>query len=219
MTQKRIIPADEREIEHFVSNSRFIASLKPTFTVEEAKEYINKIKDKYSDASHHVPAYIIGHPPSVVEHCSDDGEPAGTAGKPALAVLRGSGFGDISIVVTRYFGGTKLGTGGLVRAYSDSVRFVLENLPKAKKVETAITKFQLPYNLYDQTQQIIHKFNGQIVTQDFTSEVTLELQFMTSDFEGFSKAILELTRGQISPQIVSTNQNSIFPINDNSSKF
>lgn len=212
MSQQRIIPAREREIEHLVSNSRFIASLKPTFTVDEAKNFISEIKEKYPDATHHVPVYIIGHPPSIIEHCSDDGEPAGTAGKPALAVLRGSDLGDSTIVITRYFGGTKLGTGGLVRAYSDSVRLVLENLPKAQKVETSITKIQLQYSLYDQVQRIIHQFNGNILNQDFASKITLELQFMLSDFEGFSEAIIELTRGQITPQILSTDPNSIFPI-------
>ena len=212
MTPERIIPATENEIEITVMNSRFIASLKPTFSVEEAKDFIQNIRDKYHDATHHVPAYIIGHPPTVIEHCSDDGEPSNTAGKPTLAVLRGSGLGDVSVVVTRYFGGTKLGTGGLVRAYSDAVRNVLINLRKARKVKTVTTKFQLPYNIYDQAQKAIYQFNGEFLTQEFTTEIALELQFIETDFELFKKAVNELSRGQISPQINSSNENSIFPI-------
>ena len=213
MTDERKIPAEERETEILVSNSRFISSLKPTFTVEEAKAFIQEVEAKYPDATHHVPVFIIGHPPSVIEHCSDDGEPSGTAGKPALAVLRGSGLGDITIVVTRYFGGTKLGTGGLVRAYSDSVRTVLEDLKLAIKVETILTKFQVPYPIYEQTQRIFQQYSAQVIDQIFEAEVTLELQFLVPEFEQFRNAMIELTRGQITPKIDSTNPNSIFPIN------
>ena len=81
------------------------------------------------------------------------GEPSGTAGRPALAVLRGSELGDIVVVITRYFGGTKLGTGGLVRAYSDSVRLVIEKIPLAQKVSTIITEISLPYSLFDQVSR------------------------------------------------------------------
>jgi len=211
MTRERNIPASERETELIVSNSRFIASLKPTFSVEEAKAFITLIKEKYPDATHHVPVYIIGHPPSTIEHCSDDGEPSGTAGKPALSVLRGSGLGDITIVITRYFGGTKLGTGGLVRAYSDAVRTVLDNLPLAKKVKTSFTHIQLPYSLYDQIQRLIEQFNGIVISQTFEAEITLDIQLIHDQFSGFQNAVTELSRGQISPEITSTDENSIFP--------
>ena len=97
-------------------NSRFIATLAPVFSPEEARTFIAHIKKEFADASHNVPAYIIGGGNTVTEFCSDDGEPSGTSGKPALAVLRGSGLGDVAVVITRYFGGTLLGTGGLVKA-------------------------------------------------------------------------------------------------------
>jgi len=130
------IPAKETRVEIMVVNSRFIATLAPVFTVEEAKAFVSRIKDEFSDATHNVPAYVVGHGNSVIAHANDDGEPAGTAGRPALAVLQGSGLGDAGVVVTRYFGGTKLGTGGLVRAYSDAVRAVLEAAPRAERVPT-----------------------------------------------------------------------------------
>src|SRR5574340_1436809 len=119
-----IIPAGERTTEITVVNSRFIADLSPVFSIDEARSFIARIKAKHPAASHHVPAFIIGHGASTTEHCSDDGEPAGTAGRPALAVLKGSGLGDVVVVVTRYFGGTKLGTGGLVRAWRGRLRSV-----------------------------------------------------------------------------------------------
>ena len=126
-----LIPAQETRIEIIVVNSRFIATAAPVFSVDEAKAFIAKVREEFADASHNVPTYLIGHGASVIAHCSDDGEPSGTAGRPALAVLRGSGLGDVAVVVTRYFGGTKLGTGGLVRAYGDAVREVLAVLETA----------------------------------------------------------------------------------------
>ena len=130
------IPAEETRTEIQVLNSRFIATAAPVLSVDEAKAFVARIRQEFADASHNVPAYLVGYGASVVAHCTDDGEPSGTAGRPALAVLRGSGLGDVAVVVTRYFGGTKLGTGGLVRAYSDAVRAVLEVLPRAEKVPT-----------------------------------------------------------------------------------
>jgi uncharacterized YigZ family protein len=127
------IPARAARVEIGVVNSRFIASAGPAFSVEEAREFIARVKAEFPDASHHVPVYLVGYGASVTAHCSDAGEPSGTAGRPALAVLQGSGLGDVVVVVTRYFGGTKLGTGGLVRAYSDAVRSVLEVLPRAER--------------------------------------------------------------------------------------
>jgi uncharacterized YigZ family protein len=111
------VPLKEIRRELIVVNSRFVATLAPVMSVEEAKAFIARIRGEFSDASHNVPAYLVGGGDSLIEHCSDDGEPSGTAGRPALAVLKGSGLGDVAVVVTRYFGGTKLGTGGLVRAY------------------------------------------------------------------------------------------------------
>jgi uncharacterized YigZ family protein len=119
------IPLNEIRREHVVVNSKFIASLAPVFSVEEARAFLTHIKKEFADASHNVPAYIISGRNTVTEFCSDDGEPSGTAGKPVLAVLRGSGLGDVAVVVTRYFGGTLLGTGGLVKAYTESTQMVV----------------------------------------------------------------------------------------------
>ena len=96
--QRYVIPAEETRIEIKVVNSRFISTVAPAFTVEEARAFITRIRAEFADASHNVPAYLIGHGATVTAHCHDDGEPSGTAGRPALAVLRGSGLGDIVVV-------------------------------------------------------------------------------------------------------------------------
>src|SRR5512142_772503 len=116
------VPASTVRAEHEVSRSRFIATLSNTATVQEARAFIAAVRAEMPDATHHVYAFKVGYGASVTEGLSDDGEPTGTSGPPVLAVLRGAEVGDVAIVITRYFGGTKLGTGGLVRAYSDAAR-------------------------------------------------------------------------------------------------
>ena len=144
-----LIPATETRVELKVSNSHFIATAAPAFSVEEARAFIGRIRTEFADASHNVPAYVIGHGTSTIAHCHDDGEPSGTAGRPMLAVVQGSGLGDVAVVVTRYFGGTKLGTGGLVRAYGDAVKEVLAALPRAEKVATVTVMVEAPYTLLE----------------------------------------------------------------------
>src|SRR5215216_7189866 len=124
-----LVPLHEIRRELIVVNSRFIATLVPAFNIDEARSFLARIRHEFGDASHNVPAYIIGGGNTVTEYFSDDGEPSGTAGKPTLMVLRGSGLGDVAVVITRYFGGTLLGTGGLVRAYGAAVKAVLALLP------------------------------------------------------------------------------------------
>ena len=172
---ENLIPAEETRIEIRVVNSRFIATVAPAFSVEEAKTFIQRIKGEFADASHNVPAFIIGHGPSTIAHCTDDGEPSGTAGRPALAVLRGSELGDVVVVVTRYFGGTKLGKGGLVRAYGDAVRKVLTELPLAQKVPTHVTMVALPYNLFEQMRLLVSAHNGRILDEIFAADVLRSL--------------------------------------------
>ena len=193
-------------------NSRFIATVAPVFSVEEAREFIHVVKQEFSDASHNVPAFLVGFGQSVTAHCSDDGEPSGTAGRPALAVLQGSGLGDIAVVVTRYFGGTKLGTGGLVRAYTDSVKAILQVLPLAEKVPTHTVRLMIPYALYEQTKLIVHTYGGQILDEDFGAEVTINIQFLVEKFDPFNTSIIELSRGKHQAEIIDTNPETIMKI-------
>jgi uncharacterized YigZ family protein len=212
MSNRYLIPAQETRIEIRVSNSRFIATLAPTFSIEAARAFIERVKTEFSDASHHVPAFVIGHGPSVTAHCNDDGEPSGTAGRPALAVLQGSGLGDAAVVVTRYFGGAKLGTGGLVRAYGDAVRAVLEIAPRAEKAPTHSALLAVPYHLFEQVKLLIEAENGRILDETFAADITLTIQFTVEQFPVFQEALQELSHGSLTAEIIETNEDTIFPI-------
>ena len=211
-TTRRIIPAKAIEHEIQVVNSQFITNMKPAFSIEEAREFVKEIKEKYKDATHNVPVFIIGHGASVTEHCTDDGEPEGTAGRPALAVLKGSGMGDVVAVITRYFGGTKLGTGGLVRAYSDSIRQTLAHMPRAEKIATQTLGLTIPYSGYERVKLFIEEYEGNLLEEDFGADVSLMIQFRKEDTQAFSDTIKNFFRGQIETVLLEENENSIFPL-------
>jgi len=212
MANHHLIPARRIETQFTERNSRFITNAGPAFTVDEAQTFINEIKAKYSDAHHHVPVYLIGHGSATIAHCSDDGEPSGTAGRPALAVIQGSGLGDIVVVITRYFGGTKLGTGGLVRAYSDSVRSILDVLPKARKVATTSLMFVVPYPLYERSRLMIKNHFGSIKEEAFGADVTITACLADEHLESFQQKMIELTRGEIEFIILEKRNNTIIPL-------
>jgi len=190
------IPAAEARVELRVQNSRFIGTAGPTPTVDDAKALIARVRTEFADATHNVFAYVIGYGATTTLGMSDDGEPAGTAGRPALAVLRGSGLGDVGVVVTRYFGGTLLGTGGLVRAYSDTVRAVLEALPRTEKVERRAALLTIPYNAYEQVKRLVTTHNGMIQSEEFAATVILMLVFAVDDLLPFEVELRDLTAGQ-----------------------
>jgi uncharacterized YigZ family protein len=206
------IPAKEMRVEMIVVNSRFIATAAPVFTVDEAKVFVARIKAEFADATHNVSAYLVGHGATVVAHCGDDGEPAGTAGRPALAVLQGSGLGDVVVVVTRYFGGTKLGTGGLVRAYGDAVREVLAVLPRAVKVATHVARIVTPYSGFERLRRLIVAHGGEIVDEDFQAEVTVRARFAVDRFAAFEEALQEAFSGTLTAEVVVRDEIAIVPV-------
>src|SRR5512133_2994287 len=163
MSSPYLIPAHEVRSEHIVVNSRFIATLAPVFSTDEARAFIKRIRNEFSDASHNVPAYIIGGGNNVTDYCSDDGEPQGTAGRPALAVLRGSGLGDVVVVVTRYFGGTLLGTGGLVKAYTESTQLAVNAVGRGRRVEVYVAMIVIPYNLLERVRLLVTRTHGEVL--------------------------------------------------------
>lgn len=204
MSERYPVPAEEIRRENIVVNSRFIATLAPVFSADEAKAFIARIRSEFADASHNVPVYLIGYGSSVIAHCSDAGEPPGTAGRPALEVLRGSGLGDVAVVITRYFGGTKLGTGGLVRAYSDAVRSVVTDVPRAHKVLTHTAMLGLPYNWLERARLLVAAHHGQILDEDFAAAITLTARFAVSDFEPFQRALADHSNGTLTAELVET---------------
>jgi uncharacterized YigZ family protein len=195
------VPSVEVRAEIKVANSRFIATLAPAFSVDEARAFINRIKEEFSDASHNVPVFLIGHGDSVTAHCSDAGEPSGTAGRPALAVLQGSGLGDVVVVVTRYFGGTKLGTGGLVRAYSDAVRAALEKVGRSARVMTDTVMLAFPYTYLERVRRMAAACGGTILEEEFAADVTVTARFRVENTPLFQAQVVELTSGTISAEV------------------
>ena len=185
-----------------VSNSRFIASVARANTVDEAKQFLASVRQEMPDASHHVYAFRVGHGNSIIEGMSDDGEPSGTGGPPVLAVVRGSDIGDIVIVVTRYFGGTKLGTGGLVRAYGDAARSALESLKTERKIERKTVGIEMPYSFYQPIRRLIEEHEGMVDEEDFAADVTILAKFPLDQVETFAHAVIELTAGNVSPVLL-----------------
>ena len=212
MDTARLIPAAETRVELTVVNSRFIATIAPAFSVDEARAFVGRVRAEFSDASHNVPAYVIGHGATTMAHCHDDGEPSGTAGRPMLAVLQGSGLGDVALVVTRYFGGTKLGTGGLVRAYGDAARAALAALPRAAKVATVTALIETPYPLLERLRLLVAAHGGQTFDEEFAAAITLTIRFRAEQFDAFAAALSELSHGAVEAVVVAADEATIMPL-------
>ena len=200
------IPLKEIRREHAASKSRFIATLAPVSSVEEARGFITRIKKEFVGASHNVPAYIIGGGNTVTEFCSDDGEPAGTAGRPALAVLRGGGLGDVAVVVTRYFGGTLLGTGGLVKAYTESTQQVVDAVGRGKRVPIHVVMLVIPYHLLERVRTLIVRHRGEIVSEDYAADITTTFHLPVETFGPFQNELRELSAGKTKAEIIETTE-------------
>src|SRR6266508_5563959 len=196
-SEATFVPAARARADIRVVNSRFIATAAPAATVEAARAFIAEIRAEMPDASHHVYAYIVGHGATTTLGMSDDGEPSGTAGRPVMAVLRGSGLGDVVLVVTRYFGGTLLGTGGLVHAYGDAARAVLAILPREEKVERRALAVTLPYAAYEPARRLVAAHAGSILEETFAADVTLRVSVPIAEVAAFAAEIAEATAGQI----------------------
>ena len=179
--------------------SRFIANIKSVETVEEAQVYIEEMKKKYWDARHNCSAFSVGTE-QVTTRCSDDGEPSGTAGKPILEVISGSGIHNIVVVVTRYFGGTLLGTGGLVRAYTDATRAGIENSDIVEKIPGRRVDIAMDYTDLGKLQYMLAQ--NEVLTEDteYTDKVIIHALFPESDKEKLKKKITEATSGRVMTQ-------------------
>ncbi len=197
MSQRYPIPAGESSIELQVKNSRFVGRAGYTPSVEEARAFIEKVKTEHPNCSHVVYAFAVGYGATVIHGMSDAGEPSGTAGRPALAVGKGCGLGDVTVVIVRYFGGTKLGTGGLVKAYTESAQLALAELAVTEKVERRTVQVVIPYSFYEQCQRLVESHRGQVEEEAFTTEVTLHVTFAVDDMSDFASDLAETSRGQI----------------------
>ncbi|MBI5963594.1 MAG: YigZ family protein [Chloroflexi bacterium] len=206
MPKPYLVPLNEIRREHVVMNSRFISTLAPAFSIDEARAFMARIKHEFADASHNVPVYIIGGGNTVTEYFSDDGEPGGTSGKPALAVLRGSGLGDAALVITRYFGGTLLGTGGLVKAYTESAQLVVNAVGRGQRVPVHVAMIAMPYNLLERLRLIVPRHRGEVLGEDFAADVTMTVSLPVNSFEAFQNDLRELSAGKIQAEIIETKE-------------
>lgn len=183
--------------EFTVKKSRFITSVSRTHGVDEAKEFIDRITKEFSDARHNCFAFNADKPgTSGYAGCSDDGEPHGTAGQPMLNVILHCDVGEITAVVTRYFGGILLGTGGLVKAYQDSVKQALESLKTTPMVLMTAFKVQIEHSHVTLFQRLLTKVNAQLLNQEYTDKVEYTVMIPNDSSDLFTSSVTQMTSGR-----------------------
>ncbi len=182
--------------EQIIERSRFIAHVKRTDSREEAESFIAAVRAEYRDATHNVPAFVIGEKQGI-QWASDDGEPQGTSGAPVVQMLVKEGLTNLTVVVTRYFGGIKLGTGGLVRAYTSSARLVLELAGRHDVKDICHAELVLPYNLLGKAQNLAVELPFAITGINYTDKVQMGLDFEPEDEGRVLAAFSEMTSGSL----------------------
>ena len=180
--------------------SRFIGYIKPVSTEQQALDFINEKRKIHWDATHNVYAYII-RDEGIVRY-SDDNEPQGTAGMPVLDVMRKRGITDCVIVVTRYFGGTLLGAGGLVRAYSASAAMAVESSGERVMTMCCVCSLRCPYTLYGKLPALIAKYAGDVDDSVFADDIALSFHIPEDGLSGFEKELSELSLGKCAAEII-----------------
>jgi uncharacterized YigZ family protein len=177
--------------------SRFISTVRPVADEEEALAFIDEMRKKYWNASHNCYAYVIGeHKDTMIMRCSDDGEPGQTAGKPMLDVLLGENLRNTAVVVTRYFGGTLLGTGGLVRAYSKAVQEGLNNSEVAVRRHTVLLEIHTDYNGIGKIQYLLGQRGLSVGEAEYTDKVRIQVPVPFAMEEELKNELTEATNGQ-----------------------
>lgn len=179
-----------------MERSRFICTLAPASTAAEAHRVIRAVSAEMPDATHHCWAFVAGPPGNTNQvGMSDDGEPHGTAGRPMLTVLLHSGVGEVVAVVSRYYGGVKLGTGGLARAYSGTVQLALASMPRAQRVALTRMSLTMAYPHVSAVQLLLPAYEATLVSQAYAAEVRYQLDVPTTRAEALRIAVLDTTRG------------------------
>lgn len=193
-----LIPAATFQCEQVIKKSRFIAYAAHAPNPQKAHEFIQSIRDEYPDARHVCWAFVAGQPNNTpYVSCSDDGEPSGTAGKPMLNVLQHSDVGEVVAVVVRYFGGIKLGTGGLVRAYSGVITEAMQQLSTKEYVMTEELKLIVPYAMEDSVRRLLQQYEASLSHVDYQEVLTMTCQVATTKKQALGLELGDLGRGQI----------------------
>ncbi len=183
---------EERQVEIVVKKSRFIALAKRCNSPSEVKRLVDETRTQFEGATHVVHAAVMGNQFSY----SDDHEPKNTAGRPALEVLKGSGITNIIVLIVRYFGGTLLGTGGLVKAYGDSTKAVLDGIETEELVEKSTFSMNIGYDCYESTKRILGSVEAQISKEDFSTSISLQGALPSANSEKLVLAMANLTNGK-----------------------
>jgi len=191
------VPTRSRTAELEIKKSLFIAAAHPVSSEEEAKEIIRRIREEHPKSSHVVWAFVLGDENTQHLGMSDDGEPRGTAGKPALSTLQYSGLTNILVTIVRYFGGTKLGTGGLVKAYTDSTKAVIDEIPRKRLVDETVLDLRFGYHYYEGIKKVLTEHKARIESEDFGTEISLKLRIETEHAGELKQALGELTNGTV----------------------
>lgn len=191
------VPARPHRAEEVIQRSRFITTLAHAPNEGAARSFLHAIREEFPDATHHCWAFVAGPPGTTAAvGMSDDGEPHGTAGRPMLTTLLHSGVGEVVAVCARYYGGTKLGTGGLGRAYSGGVKSALESLPTRMQVERALLEVEVGYGHVDGLQRLLEGLDGELVREAYGARVVYEAAVPEGALVSFQRALAELTSGE-----------------------
>jgi len=204
MAKFKLSPAKRASAEFVERKSRFIGHISPVSSEEEARAFIASIREKYADATHNVWAYTLRG--GAVARCSDDGEPQGTAGLPALEVLRKSGLDDCAVVVTRYFGGILLGAGGLTRAYSAAAKAAIDAAGIAEWVPFMIFMIATNYSDYQKLAYELPRMGVSVESTEFEADVKIKAAVESERYEEVKNKITSLTNGKAIPQKISNEQ-------------
>lgn len=197
MTNGYDVPAGEASFEFEVKRSRFIAFAAPAVDRKAAEAFIRAIRARHPQARHVCWAYVAGAPTGTVMSMSDDGEPGGTAGRPMLKVLQHSGLGEVVIAVVRYFGGIKLGTGGLQRAYSDAVSGVLECLPVRRKVPRTPVSLRFDYPLESAVRHVLGRHDVEDLQPAYGQRVSMSFLLASAEAAAFAAELANQCAGAV----------------------
>ena len=192
-----LVPSETVTVEQEIKKSRFIATVGRTANREDAKRFIEKVSAEYPDASHNCYAFVAGNPDSTADlGMGDDGEVPGTAGKPMLAVLQHKRLGEITVVITRFFGGVKLGPGGLVRAYTSSLQLALNKLKVEKRLENISGAITVDYQFENSLRQVLRKLNIDISRIEYGDSILVCIEVPVNLPAKIQEEIMSVTRGQ-----------------------
>ena len=181
--------------ELIVKNSHFISEVFTVRSAEEARERLRAQKERYAGFGNVVHAFVVGSSGGI-QGCSDDGEPSGTSGRPTLEVLKGSGITNIILTSARHFGGIKLGTGGLVKAYTETAQMVIAAAPTMEMVPMSLFVVQLPYPCYEPAKRVLASVGAEIQSETFNTEVELSGRVKSEHIDSLASIFRDMSRGQ-----------------------